>query len=134
MVTKPNASEAAKWARASEMARKAADAITDEENAAITAAAKRDPDAQPVSRSRFARMHPEPLVRRVRLELGLSQQAFADRYGIPVANIRAWEIGDQKPVAGMVSMLEMIEADPEGLAKARKKAEARKVSEMEAAE
>ncbi len=63
-------------------------------------------------------MHPIPIVRRLRLELGLSQQAFADRYGIPVADIRAWEIGDQKPVAGMVSLLEMIEVDPEGLARA----------------
>lgn len=116
------------------MARRAADAMTDEEDAAITAAALSDPDAQPLTRQQVMRMHPEPLARRVRLELGLSQQAFADRYGIPVANIRAWEIGDQRPVAGMVSMLEMIEADPEGLARARAKAEAKKAAAMEAAE
>jgi len=112
------------------MARRAADAMTEEENAAIIAAAKSDPDAQPLTQEQVARMRPEPFVRTVRLELGLSIEDFADRYGIPVANIRAWEFERRKPSAGMMSLLEMIEADPEGLAKARKKAEARKVREM----
>ena len=134
MSTKQPASKISKWARAAEMARRAADAMTDEEDAAITAAANADPDAPIQTREQIARMRPEPLVRRVRLEQGLSQQAFADRYGIPVANIRAWEIGDQKPVAGMVSFLEMIEADPEGLARAHEEAEAKKIKAMEAAD
>ena len=89
MATKRSDFEAAKWARAAEMARQAADAMTDEESDAVTAAALRDPDCPPQTREQVARMRPEPLVRGVRLRLGLSQQAFADRYGIPVANIRA---------------------------------------------
>ena len=97
--------------------------MTDEESAAITAAALRDPDCPPQTREQVARMRPMPFVRQLRLRLGLSQQAFADRYGIPVANIRAWEIGDQKPVAGMMSMLEMIAVDPDGLARAHAEAE-----------
>lgn len=105
------------------MAQRAADAMTDEECAAVTAAALRDPDCPPLTREQVARMHPEPFVRILRLRLGLSQQAIADRYGILVANIRAWEISDQKPVTAMVSMLEMIAVDPEGLARAHAEAE-----------
>ena len=134
MPMKQAASKASKWARAAEMARKAADAMTDEEDAAITAAALRDPDCPPLTLEQMARMRPESLVRPLRLRLGLSQQAFADRYGIPVANIRAWEIGDQKPVAGMVSLLEMIEVDPDGLARAHAEAERRKWVEVEVEE
>ena len=89
MATKRSAFEAAKWARAAEMARQAADAMTDEESDAITAAARRDPDCPPRTREQVARMRPMPFVRELRLRLGLSQQAFADRYGITVANIRA---------------------------------------------
>ena len=125
MATKRSAFEAAKWVRAAEMAGQAADAMADEESAAVTAAALRDPDCPPRTREQVARMRPMPFVRELRLRLGLSQQAFADRYGILVANIRAWEIGDQKPVTAMVSLLEMIDADPDGLARAHAEAERR---------
>ena len=46
------------WAEARRMARASADAMTEEEDAAITAAALADPDAQPISDAMFASMKP----------------------------------------------------------------------------
>jgi uncharacterized protein (DUF4415 family) len=46
------------WDEARRMAGESADAMTDEEDAAITAAALADPDAQPISDEMFARMKP----------------------------------------------------------------------------
>lgn len=46
------------WEEARRMARESADAMTDEEDAAITAAALRDPDNPPLTDADFARMRP----------------------------------------------------------------------------
>ena len=54
----------------------------------------------------------------MRRKLDLSQTEFADRYGIPLSCIHGWESRQSKPDAGMMSYLQVIEADPEGTAKA----------------
>ena len=46
------------WEEARRMARESADAMTDEEDAAITAAAIRDPDNPPLTHADSARMRP----------------------------------------------------------------------------
>ena len=57
-------------------------------------------------------------IRQLRQRLGLSQAEFAARYGIPVANIRQYEIGRTMPPPAVRSYLCVIGADPDHVAKA----------------
>jgi len=65
-----------------------ADRMTDED---IHKAALADPDAQPLTDAQLARMRRPTPVKRLRIELGLSQAEFAERFQIPVGTIRDWE-------------------------------------------
>lgn len=77
-----------------------------------------DPDAPPLTAEQLAEFRPRPLARRVRQALGLSQDAFAERYGIPAATLRDWEQGRREPDTAAASYLTAIQADPEGVARA----------------
>lgn len=57
-------------------------------------------------------------IRRLRNELSLSQPEFAERYGIPVANIRQYEIGRTMPPPAVRSFLKVIAAEPQRAAAA----------------
>lgn len=57
-------------------------------------------------------------IRRLRGRLGLSQEAFGERYGIPVANIRQYEIGRHMPPPAVRAYLKVIDAEPEIAARA----------------
>jgi putative transcriptional regulator len=57
-------------------------------------------------------------IRKLRNRLGLSQEAFAKTYGIPLANIRLCEIGRHMPPPAVRAYLKVIEAEPEVVAKA----------------
>ena len=52
-------------------------------------------------------------VRQLRGRLGLSQDEFARAYGIPAANIRAYEIGRHMPPPAVRAYLKVIAAEPE---------------------
>ena len=52
-------------------------------------------------------------IRRLRNRLGMSQDEFANSYGIPVANIRQYEIGRYMPPPATRAYLKVIEAEPE---------------------
>ena len=64
-----------------------------------------------------ATWHRPALVRRLRQKLHLTQQAFADRYGIPVTVVRDWEQHRTKPDVATTSYLAVIAADPDGVAR-----------------
>jgi putative transcriptional regulator len=57
-------------------------------------------------------------VRAVRDALDLSQQKFADLYGLPVATIQNWESGRRKPELAAKLLLKVIEKSPDLVAKA----------------
>jgi putative transcriptional regulator len=57
-------------------------------------------------------------VRRLRNRLGMSQDDFAHSYGIPVANIRQYEIGRHMPPPAVRAYLKVIAAEPEVAARA----------------
>lgn len=57
-------------------------------------------------------------IRVLRHRLGLSQDAFARAYGIPLANIRQYEIGRHMPPPAVRAYLRVIEAEPEAAARA----------------
>lgn len=87
-------------------------ALTDEE---IHAAALSDPDAQPLPADMrgFTRI---VNVRRLREKLGLTQEAFAQRYRIPVGTLRDWEQRRKFPDAPARAYLLVIERSPEAVA------------------
>jgi putative transcriptional regulator len=49
-----------------------------------------------------------PDVRAIREELGLSQQAFASAYRIPLATLKGWEQGRRQPDATASAYLSVI--------------------------
>jgi putative transcriptional regulator len=93
----------------------AADALTD---AAITEAARADPDNPPLTAEELDRIALARRVKRVRTDLGLSQDAFAARYGIPVATLRQWEMGQRAPDRATLSYLQVIARLPDEVAAA----------------
>jgi putative transcriptional regulator len=77
-----------------------------------------DPDDFAVSTDGVNRALMGRRIRKLRQALGLSQTEFADRYGIPVANIRQYEIGRTMPPPAVQAYLKVIEAEPERVAAA----------------
>lgn len=63
-------------------------------------------------------------IRKLRNRLGLSQEAFARTYGIPLANLRQYEIGRHMPPPAVRAYLKVIDAEPEVVARAVAKGEA----------
>lgn len=57
-------------------------------------------------------------IRMLRNRLGMSQDEFARTYGIPLANIRQYEIGRHMPPPAVRAYLKVIAAEPERAAKA----------------
>jgi len=55
-------------------------------------------------------------IRKLRNSLGLSQAEFAERYSIPLANIRQYEIGRTLPPVAVRAYLRIIEAEPQHVA------------------
>jgi putative transcriptional regulator len=82
---------------------------------AITAAALRDPDAQPLTDAALARMKRVPRIKTLRRALGLTQEEFAARYHIPLGTLRDWEQGRCEPDQPTRAYLIVIAHDPEGV-------------------
>ena len=89
--------------------------MTDEE---ILAAALSDPDAQPLTPERLARMTPTSRTRLIRRALGLSQEDFAARFAIPLGTLRDWEQGRKEPDAAARAYLRVIARNPAAVAEA----------------
>ena len=79
-----------------------------------------DPEDRDVSVAGLERGLMGRRIRRLRNRLGLSQEAFAATYGIPLANIRQYEIGRHMPPPAVRAYLKVIEAEPEVTANAAK--------------
>jgi putative transcriptional regulator len=86
------------------------EAMSDEE---VEAAALADPDAQPLTPERLAKMRRVPRAKTVRRALGLSQEEFALRYHIPVRTLRDWEEGSIEPDAAVQAYLAVIAREPD---------------------
>ena len=91
------------------------DAMTDEER---RAAALSDPDAQPRTEEKERRMRRLPNVVRIRANLGLTQEAFATRFGLPLGTVRDWEQGAHRPDRAAQVLLRTIESDPDAVVRA----------------
>jgi putative transcriptional regulator len=75
-----------------------------------------DPEDAPVSVAGLERALMGRRIRMLRHKLCLSQAEFAAHYGIPVANIRQYEIGRIMPPIAVQSYIRVIEAAPAHIA------------------
>ncbi len=91
------------------------DAMTEAER---LAAALADPDAQPLTPERLARMKRTPQVKVIRRALGLSQEDFAARFQIPLGTLRDWEQGRKDPDAAARAYLVVIGRNPVAVSEA----------------
>lgn len=82
---------------------------------AITAAALRDSDAQPLTDADLARMKRVPRIKTLHRALGLTQEDFAARYHIPLGTLLDWEQGRCEPDQPARAYLTVIAHDPEGV-------------------
>ena len=94
---------------------RALDQLSDEE---VERRALSDPDAKPLTEDDFRRLRRSPRVRIVRMALGLTQEEFAQAYGIPVATLRDWEQGRREPDQTSKTLLKLIERMPREVRKA----------------
>jgi putative transcriptional regulator len=86
------------------------DAMTDEE---VVAAAKSDPDAQPLTSEELAKMRRVSPVKVLRQRLGMTQAEFAQAFRLPITTLRDWEQHRSAPDAPARALLLAIERDPE---------------------
>jgi putative transcriptional regulator len=84
----------------------------------VHAAALSDPDAQPLTPERLARMKRTPQVKISRRALGLSQEEFAARFRIPLGTLRDWEQGRKDPDAAARAYPVVIGRNPSAVSEA----------------
>lgn len=72
-----------------------------------------DPEDFDVSVAGLERAHMGRRFRILRHRLGMSQTEFAKTYGIPVANLRQYELARHMPPPAVRAYLKVIEAEPE---------------------
>lgn len=77
-----------------------------------------DPEDFDVSVAGLERAHIGRRFRILRHRLGMSQEQFAMAYGIPVANLRQYEIARHMPPPAVRAYLKVIEAEPDMTARA----------------
>ncbi len=88
----------------------ALDRLSDEE---VERRAKADPDGKPLTEEDLRKLRQSPRVRVLRMALGLTQEEFADAYGIPVGTLRDWEQGRREPDQASKTLLKLIEVMPQ---------------------
>lgn len=84
----------------------------------LQAAAKLDPDAQPLTASqlkKFKRVAPtqEIDVKKIRIKLHLSQEKFAAYFGVSIRTIQEWEQHRRTPTATARNFLKVIAKAPQ---------------------
>lgn len=85
-------------------------AMSDEE---VIAAARSDPDAQPLTAEQLARLKRVSRVKVLRQRLGMTQTQFAEAFGLPLGTLRDWEQHRSTPDAPARALLRAIEREPE---------------------
>ena len=85
------------------------DSMTDEE---VLAAARSDPDAQPLTPEQLAKMRRVSRVKVLRQRLGMTQVEFADAFQLPITTLRDWEQRRSTPDAPARALLLAIERNP----------------------
>jgi putative transcriptional regulator len=82
----------------------------------IEQAALADPDNPPITEEQLRTMKRRPRAFIIRRALDLTQEEFANRYGIPLGTLRDWEQGRTEPDATAKAYLKVIALEPETVA------------------
>ena len=61
-------------------------------------------------------------IQNARKQLGLSQDQFADAFGVSASTLRKWEQGQRSPTGAAKTLLKIIEREPRAVVRARKRA------------
>jgi putative transcriptional regulator len=85
------------------------DALTD---AQVLAAARSDPNAKPLTDADLKRMKRVPRAKVIRQAQNMSQEEFAETYGIPIGTLRDWEQGRAEPDQAARAYLKVIACNP----------------------
>ncbi len=81
-------------------------------DADVRKAARADPDAQPLSKARLAKLRRVSRVKALRERMGLTQREFAAAFHLPLTTLRDWEQRRTTPDAPARALLLAIERDP----------------------
>ena len=84
-----------------------------EENMIAIPADPNDPEDFDVSVAGLKRAHMGRRFRVLRHRLGVTQEQFAQTYGIPVTSLRQYEMARYMPPPAVRAYLKVIEAEPE---------------------
>jgi len=82
-------------------------------DADVHAAARADPDAQPLTTDQLRQMQRVSRVKVLRHRLGMTQVAFAEAFHLPITTLRDWELRRSTPDAPARALLLAIERGPE---------------------
>ena len=91
------------------------DSRTDDE---LTAAAESDEDNLPLDDRTLARLRRPPDLKAIRKGLNLTQQQFAQEFGLELRTVQDWEQGRVLPTGAARTLLRIIERDPEAVRRA----------------
>jgi putative transcriptional regulator len=89
--------------------------------AEVLAAARSDPDNPPLTKEELKQLKPAvppPDAKAIRKATGLSQMAFAWRYGFEVSAVREWEQGRRTPDRAARVLLAIIKYEPRAVERA----------------
>lgn len=101
--------------RLSKEAQARLDALSDDD---VARTATGDVDNPPMTPDELKQAQQVSFAKHVRLLLGLTQEAFAKAYGIPLGTLRDWEQHRTEPDQAAQSYLKVIAAMPEEVQKA----------------
>jgi putative transcriptional regulator len=93
-------------------------AMTDKE---VLAAARSDPDAQPLTPTQLAKMRRVSRVKALRERLGMTQAEFAEAFHLPITTLRDWEQRRSTPDAPARALLLAIDRGPQVMRRLLKK-------------
>ena len=91
------------------------DSRTDEE---LTTAAESDPDNLPLDDRTLVRLRRPLDVKAIRKGLKLTQQQFAQEFGLELRTVQDWEQGRVLPTGAARTLLRIIERDPDAVRRA----------------
>jgi len=84
------------------------------------AAAISDPDCPPATAAQLVRARRVPQVRAIRQSMKLTQEQFAERFGLPLGTVRDWEQGAHRPDRAAQVLLTVIAKNPDAVIRALK--------------
>ena len=93
------------------------DALTDAE---VMARAMTDPDNKPLTKEDLRRMKRRPRAYVIRRAVRMTQEEFADAFGLSLPTLRDWEQGRYEPDNAAKTLLRVIATNPDAVKAALK--------------